>query len=603
MYSGTQHAGNTEITMTGEMGDSLSERSPLLHRPGNGHELGHEHEEANVKITEPVLIPVIEDAAMTGSSAAEVDVSNNLESNDNGLARTSSIDSHRAAQFTGNADAARQMRYIIPAVSVGVFLAAADQTIIVSSYGRIGSELDALNLTSWVATAYFLTLTSFQPLYGKLSDIWGRKACLLSAYAIFGTGCLFCGLARDIDQLIAARVFQGVGGGGMTTVVSILFSDIVPLKDRGMWQGIINIVYAAGAASGAPLGGLVADYLGWRWSFLGQVPLCVIAFLAVLLFLQLPVHSDQDWRKKLARIDFLGAVVLVAAVFGLIFGMDRGSNTSWARPITYGPIIGSVVLFGLFIYVERHLAKEPFAPGHIIFNRTLIASYLSCGFSFGAWMSILYYLPLFYQAVDSFGATGAAVRLLPAIVASVSGSLFGGFWIRWYGRYYWLTVSAYVLLATGMLEILLFSGPILNNTYIISVGTVLGGFGNGIGVTSTLIAIISNADPKDQAVATACSYLFRSLGSVIGISLSATAIQQRLRDDLAIRLGDSHDAAEIEQGVRRSLDYLNQLTPELRHVVRSAYGTAATAGFLLALAISLGATLSSFFIREQRLSR
>jgi predicted MFS family arabinose efflux permease len=232
--------------MTGDE-ESPSERSPLL----QGHE-------PNVKITGAPLSPVIEDV-----TAAESPV--DIENND--LGRISSIDSGRDAQFRGSADVAGQMRYIVPAVSVGVFLAAADQTIIVSSYGRIGSELDALNLTSWVATSYFLTLTSFQPLYGKLSDIFGRKACLLSAYAIFGLGCLFCGLSRNINELIAARVFQGIGGGGMTTVVSILFSDIVPLKDRGLWQGIINIVYASGAASGAPLGGVVADFLGWRWSF------------------------------------------------------------------------------------------------------------------------------------------------------------------------------------------------------------------------------------------------------------------------------------------------------------------------------------------------
>jgi MFS family permease len=153
-----------------------------------------------------------------------------------------------------------------------------------ASYGQIGSDLKALNLTSWIATSYFLTLTSFQPLYGKLSDIFGRKPCLLFGYAVFGIGCLGCGLARNINQLIAARVcshivscldhvmltifeqvFQGIGGGGMTTVVSILMSDIVPLRDRGLWQGIINIIYATGAGTGAPLGGILADYIGWRW--------------------------------------------------------------------------------------------------------------------------------------------------------------------------------------------------------------------------------------------------------------------------------------------------------------------------------------------------
>lgn len=116
-----------------------------------------------------------------------------------------------------------------------------------------------------IVTSYFLTLTSFQPLYGKLSDIFSRKSCLLVAYIIFGLGCLFCGLAQDINQLVAARALAGVGGGGMTVVVSILLSDAIPLKDRGTWQGYINIVYAAGAGIGAPMGGFLADGIGWRW--------------------------------------------------------------------------------------------------------------------------------------------------------------------------------------------------------------------------------------------------------------------------------------------------------------------------------------------------
>ncbi|CAL3964720.1 unnamed protein product [Diplocarpon coronariae] len=132
------------------------------------------------------------------------------------------------------------MWLFFPAVAVGVLLSAADQTIIVSSYGKIGTDLKALNNTSWIATAYFLTLTSFQPLYGKLSDIFGRKPCLLFAYTIFGLGCLFCGLARNLHELVAARAFAGIGGGGMTTVVSILFSDIVPLRQRGTWQGYMK---------------------------------------------------------------------------------------------------------------------------------------------------------------------------------------------------------------------------------------------------------------------------------------------------------------------------------------------------------------------------
>ena len=143
--------------------------------------------------------------------------------------------------FEGMPEVKAKLKWIVPSISIGIFLSAADQTIIVASYGTIGSDFDSLSNTSWIATSYFLTLTAIQPLYGKLSDTYGRKACLLFAYAIFGLGCLWCGLARNMNELIAARAFAGIGGGGMTTVVSILMSDIVPLRDRGLWQGIINI--------------------------------------------------------------------------------------------------------------------------------------------------------------------------------------------------------------------------------------------------------------------------------------------------------------------------------------------------------------------------
>ncbi|KIV78355.1 hypothetical protein PV11_10078 [Exophiala sideris] len=558
-----------------------SETSPLLGRQANG-------DTSSTQITIPVE---------TGTTTDEpVDV-------ENAIGRTDSVDESRAAQFKGNPDVIKQLKYIVPAVSIGVFLAAADQTIIVSSYGRIGSDVDALNLTSWIATSYFLTLTSFQPLYGKLSDIFGRKSCLLFAYAVFGLGCLFCGLARNINELIAGRVIQGIGGGGMSTVVSILFSDIVPLKDRGLWQGIINIVYAFGASIGAPLGGLLADSVGWRWSFIGQAPLCLAAFIAAWLTLPHPAPEEQDWKKKLRRIDFLGAAVLIAAVFGLIFGMDRGANVSWTLPISYVSLIASVLFFGMFIYVEARVAAEPFAPGHIIFERTMFAAYLCNFFGSGGYLSALYYLPLFYQAIDGLTATGAAVRMIPAVLAAVSGSLFSGIRMRKTGRYYWLNVWGYALLVLGMVFVLLFSGLVLNNTYAITIGIILCAFGSGIGVTTSLIALIANAAPEDQAIATACSYLFRSLGSVIGISLSATVIQQRLRDALSSRLGNGRDAQEIEEGVRRSLDYLKKLEPGVRKLVRQAYGDAVTHGYGMMLGIVLGAAIASRFLREKRLSR
>ncbi|RAH64341.1 putative MFS multidrug transporter [Aspergillus aculeatinus CBS 121060] len=500
-------------------------------------------------------------------------------------------------------EARPNLKYILPAISIGIFLSAADQTIIMASYGQIGSDLKALNLTNWIATSYFLTLTSFQPLYGKLSDIFGRKTCLLFSYAIFGIGCLFCGLAQDINQLIAARVFQGVGGGGMTTVVSILMSDIVPLRERGVWQGIINMIYATGAGVGAPLGGILADYIGWRWAFIAQAPLCALAFVAVTVMLHLPAVEDSHWRTKLGRIDFPGAIVLVGAVFGFLLGLDRGSNVSWTIPITVISLSVSGALFVLFVVVECFYAAEPFAPGHIIFNKTFFAAYGCNFFSFGGWMAALFYIPLYFQAVDGVSATVAGLRLLPSILAGVSGSLFAGFVMKWTGRFYWLTVFAYALLTLGLTITTLASGGAFENTIVMVLGTVFCAFGNGIGVTSTLISLISNATPEDQAVVTACSYLFRSLGSVIGLSLSSTVVQQVLRDRLQWALRESDDIDRIVAGVRQSLDFIKTLDPAVARVVRSCYGWATNKSFAFVVGVVFCSFVSSLFIHEKRLAR
>jgi MFS family permease len=404
----------------------------------------------------------------------------------------------------------------------------------------------------------------------------------------------------------------------MTTVVSILMSDIIPLQDRGVWQGLLNIIYAVGASSGAPLGGILADFVGWRWAFLGQAPLCLLAFVAVVFLLKLPTTEQKDWRTNLGRIDFLGAFVLVSAVFGLIFGLDRGSNESWSLPISYGPLIASVFLFRIFVLVEKSVAAEPFAPGHIIFERSLFSLYLCNFFSFGGWLATLYYIPLFFQAVDGLGATGAAVRLIPAILASVSGSLFGGVVMKKTGKFYWLTVIAYAMLTIGAVVVLCFIGLVTNSTYGIAVGMTFGGFGIGIGVTSTLIGLsmsfplsllllltheVANAAPEDQAVTTACSYLFRSLGSVVGIALGSTTIQQSLRSNLKDALGSGKEAEEIVQKVRRSLDAIKGLDPKVMQVVRDCYQHAVINGFALMVGIVFLAVVSSIFVREKRLSR
>jgi MFS family permease len=213
----------------------------------------------------------------------------------------------------------------------------------------------------------------------------------------------------------------------MTVVVSILFSDIIPLRERGTWQGYLNIVYAAGFALGGPLGGLLTDTVGWRWqaylpppflilltvirAFIGQFPLTLIASLGVYSVLNLPKTEDTHWKAKLRRIDFLGAISLVAAVFCLLVGLDRGSNVAWSDTYVVVSASTSLALFAIFIFIEMKIASHPFAPGHIIFERSLFASYLTNFFAIAGNTSFLFYLPLYFQAVDGMSAAGSGLLL------------------------------------------------------------------------------------------------------------------------------------------------------------------------------------------------
>ncbi|KAH7170478.1 major facilitator superfamily domain-containing protein [Dactylonectria macrodidyma] len=495
----------------------------------------------------------------------------------------------------------KNMHFIFPAVGLGIYMVAIDQLLTVATYTKIGNELNALNSTSWIATAYFLTLTSCQPLYGKLSDIFGRKACLLFAYSVFALGCLGCGVARSIDELCAARAVAGVGGGGMNSVVSILLSDLVPLRERGVWQGYINILWAAGTSTGAPLGGLLADSIGWRWSFLGQVPLCFVAFTAVYFVLDLPPVSHDHWLVKMRQIDFLGAFTLVIAVVALLVGLDSGSNLGWTHVITLISLSLAPALFALFVFVEVSVASNPFAPGHIIFDRSLFACYLANFFGVAGQMAIIFFMPLFFQAVHGNSATQSGALLVPGMIAGVLASLFGGWWIKRTGRFYWVIVTGYGVLLLSVLPLTL--SVIFRFTPGEVFGLVVTSLGAGCGITATLIGLLANASVEDTAVVIACSYLFRSLGSSVGISTGSAVLQQVLRIQLRTRLSSGDEARDIEDKVRQSLDYIKELPPHIANQVRSSYQVATLGAFALILVYLTASFLVTFWVKERILKR
>ncbi|CAD6572295.1 MAG: hypothetical protein ASARMPREDX12_005098 [Alectoria sarmentosa] len=497
----------------------------------------------------------------------------------------------------------RKVKSFLPILGVGIFLAFLDQSIVAAINGEIGSDLHALRNVSWIATAYFLTMTASQPLYGKLSDVFGRKACLLFAYVMFGVGSLGCGLTRSMGGLIAARAVQGIGGGGMLIIVTVLLSDFIPLRERGTYQGYLNLIGAIGSTSGGPVGGLFVQSIGWKWAFLIQVLLCLIATVAVGLLLHLPKRqSETPWRKQLPRIDILGALLLILTIFGLLFGLDRGSNVSWHSPLTIGSLCAAVPLTIAFLTVETRFAVEPFTPGHVIFDKALFACYTQSFFGYAAFTALIFHLPLFFQVILQMTPAQAGASLIPAAISAVVGTLLGGIILKKTGKFYWLAVLATTAATLGSIPIAvapsLQSGGALASIYI---GSIISFVPQGVTVTASLIAIISNVSAADQAVATACSFLFRSLGAAVGVSLVGNLIQNVLRMRLRASL-EPQEADRIIAGIAQSFEFIARLPPALRATVRDCYSAGIQAGFAMCVALLAVSTLSVFWWREKRLS-
>jgi len=389
----------------------------------------------------------------------------------------------------------------------------------------------------------------------------------------------------------------------MTTVVSIIISDLVPLRARGTWQGVLNIIFSVGSATGAPLGGIFSDTIGWRWAFYFQVPLAFIAFLSVSLALENSVSvTEESFKAKLKRVDFLGSAILVIAVFCLLLGLERGGNTTYESVSVISLLVGAILLFAIFVLVEAKVAIEPLAPIRIMSNTSLLVSYLCNFFAFAGAMAVVFNLSLYYQAVEKLTAKQAGLGLIPGVAAAVSGSVISGLIMQKTGKFYALTVSSYSLMLAGNVVVIATTGLMTHTLVGNYIGLGLGSFGNGVGVTTTLVALIATASVADQAVVIAVSYLFRSLGVVVGISVSTALVQGNLKRSLEEKL-KGENVAELIRRIRESLDYVDQLDPETQAHVRTSYEGALFVAFCFALALSFLTVICSIFIKEKPLVR
>ncbi|KAJ5993607.1 hypothetical protein N7451_009331 [Penicillium sp. IBT 35674x] len=491
----------------------------------------------------------------------------------------------------------KELIIILGSIWVGVFLAALDTTIVATLSAPISSSFNSFSLLSWLATSYLISNAACQPLSGRLTDIYSRRWGLVFSNIFFALGNLICGLAKTEGTIILGRVVAGIGGGGLTAISTFVTSDLVPLRKRGIWQGIGNICYGAGSGLGGVFGGWINDTLGWRWAFLLQIPFLLISCILVAFKVNIPV-KDSD-KARIKRVDFLGAITLVLTLVTLLLGLNTGGNqVPWTHPIVLTSLPLSAVFLALFIYVEARVASEPIIPVKLLLDRTVAAACLTNWFTTMTVFGLLFYLPLYFQ-VQGMSATAAGVRLIPQAIGTSIGSLGCGFIMRSTGRYRLLNcaVMALQVVAVGLICTLNFSTPSwLPFLYFFLLGASYGSM-----LTITLVALISAVDHEHHAVVTSASYAFRSTGSTVGITIASAVFQNTFKLGLWSRFGDRKHAAELISKLRDSIDEIRELPQDWIQGVLDAYMNSLRAVFLTLLGLTVLGALASLAMREHKL--
>lgn len=484
------------------------------------------------------------------------------------------------------------------ALFTNVFLSGFDGTVTASTYQTIGNEFNHMNISSWITTAYLITSTSFQPLYGSFSDALGRRNCLFFANATFTIGCLACGLSKNIILLSFMRALTGIGGGGLITLSTIVNSDIIPTSKRGIFQAFQNLLLGLGAICGASFGGSIASTIGWRWCFFIQVPISVIS--SSIMSICVPNQKEYKDRQVISilhptrilkDIDIFGSIFIIIGLtlqlLYLSFGSSNG-DTSWTSPSLLAVLIASGVVLVIFVINEEKTKARAIIPMELVksmFSFFVLSISILVGFASYAY---LFTLPLFFQIVLGDSTAKAGLRLtIPSMFTPVGGLITG------------ICMSKYdclqILLYVGIF--LMFLGNFLflfiektTPNWLIGLFLVPANLGQGITFPTTLFTFIFAFSKGHQATATSTLYLFRSIGSVWGVAISTGVIQiyfgKYLRSNLQGLL-DQDKINKLILKISSNSSYIDHLHGDVKEAVIRSFDAGTKKAHLLSTLLSL----------------
>lgn len=409
----------------------------------------------------------------------------------------------------------RETLLTMAGVLLVMLLASLDQTIVGTAMPRIIANLNGFDQYTWVTTAYLLTSTVMVPIYGKLSDIFGRKPIFLVGVVLFLAGSALSGASQSMTQLILFRGFQGIGAGALLPIAMTVVGDLFTARERGKWQGITGAVFGLSAILGPTLGGWIADNLTWRWVFYVNLPIGIIAML-VLIFLMPSLHAKNRGK---VTIDYIGCALIALGTVPMLLGFTwAGTTYPWLSWQVLGLIIGGVVVLGLFlmyeIWTERRNAQPILEPSLFKSSIFSVSSLVTVIFGMGLFGSISF-IPLFVQGVQGGSATNSGIILMPLMLTAMASSIISGQLVARFGRYKWLVVLSMAISVVG--TYLLFRLGVNSGSLEVLIAMLVLGFGMGVGM-SLYTLIVQNALPQKMAQATASLTFFRQIGATIGLA-------------------------------------------------------------------------------------
>ncbi|UJF32152.1 MDR family MFS transporter [Paenibacillus hexagrammi] len=469
--------------------------------------------------------------------------------------------------------------WVVVGLMLGLLLAALDQTIVSTAMPTIVSKLGGFEQFVWVFSAYLIANVTAMPIFGKLSDMYGRKLFFIIGIIVFMIGSALCGTSGSMTQLIVYRAIQGIGGGALMPITFAIIFDIFPPEKRGKMQGLFGAVFGISSVLGPVIGAYFTDYVTWQWIFYINLPMGIIALLLIIFSYHESVHHSKP------KIDWGGTVLLTAAILSLMFALELGGKEyAWGSWQIITLFVGFVVLLLVFIAIER-VASEPIVPLDLFKNR-LFSSSMGASFAYGAILiSAGTYIPIFIQGVFEGSATSSGSVLTPMMLGVVASSALGG---RFIGRFSYRNVLlgsiALVIVGTALLS----SISIDSKRWVITMFMIVLGLGLGANFPVISMSSLHKIDFRRRGSVTSLVGFFRSVGSAIGVAVFGSVQVNSLADKIKEAVPNPamaekfHDARALLQPEVRA-----QIPPDVLHKLIAALADSIAAVFQITVIIAV----------------